>query len=217
MKGRQTILSVVLVGLMAGVGSAAESDSSQAGVPLAERDRLAQRALDLLQVAEAAESKSEKIAAYKRCRDVAKRAVALDQSNADAHFAVFAAEGRLELLNGAVPNPVNLYRAQERLDHVLELDPGHSAGLAAKGGLYRQLPWMLGGDLEKAESFLKRAIELNPEAIGARIELAATYFDKGEREKCAPILDEARAIAEKQGKLFRLKQVARLRAEISSD
>jgi tetratricopeptide (TPR) repeat protein len=177
---------------------------------------LVARAAQLLDEAEAAKSSEKKVVAYEQARDTARQVLALDENNADAHFVVFAAEGRLELLSGAVPNPVRLYKAQDRLDHVLELDPSHPDGLAAKGGLYRQLPWALGGNLDKAETFLKRAIEENPEAIGARLELAATYLDKGEPEKCGRLIDEAVAIAEKQGKTHRVEEAVKLRAELAS-
>lgn len=192
------------------------SDSGAAGSP-PQSEELTKRALQYLEQAERAESKADKVGAYETGRDLAKQALALDDNNADAHFVVFATEGRLELLSGTVPNPMNLYKAQARLDHVLELDPSHSDGLAAKGGLYRQLPWMLGGDLDKAESYLKKAIDANPEAIGARIELAATYLAKGEKDKCPALLDQASALAKRQGKEYRLEEVAQLRAEIDSD
>ncbi len=210
-----TILA--LLSLLAGPLPATARDYSAAdGSSTDPCAALAARALEILQEAEAAEAKQAKVAAYEKSRAVAESVLALDESNADAHFVVFASEGRLELIDGAIPNPVNLYKANERLERVLELDPAHSAGLAAKGGLYRQLPWMLGGDLDKAESYLKQAIELNSQSIGARIELAATYFAMGQRDKCSPLLDEAYALAEKQGKTYRLKEVARLRAQIAS-
>lgn len=167
---------------------------------------LTARAQKLLDTGEAATDKVEKLAAYKNARDLALEAVALDSSNADAHFVVFATEGRLQLMKGAVPNPISLYKVQGRLDQVLDLDPQHAGGLTAKGGLYRQLPWALGGNLEKAEAYLKRAIEQDPDAIGARIELAATYRDMGHLERCVPLLDEAIALAEQQGKPHRVAE-----------
>lgn len=169
------------------------------------------QAVKILDAAEAEPSKDGKIAAYNKCRELALEAVALDQSNADAHFVVFAAEGRLQLIKGAVPNPIALYKVQGRLDQVLDLDPEHAGGLTAKGGLYRQLPWALGGNLDKAEAFLKRAIEQDPNAIGARIELAATYRDMGHPERCGPLLDEAVALAEQQGKPHRIAEAHAVR------
>lgn len=210
-------LASALVALAGTMTRAADNPASPNGGSTRQRSAdLSARAALLLEQAEAAEQTADKMAAYKQACATANDALALDESNADAHFVVFAAEGRIELLSGTVPNPMNLYKAQGRLDHVLELDPGHADGLAAKGGLYRQLPWALGGDLDKAETFLKRAIEENPDAIGARLELAATYLEKGQPEKCTRLIDEAVAIAEKQGKTHRIEEAAKLRAELAA-
>lgn len=213
---RSIFLALPLTFLLSGaIASAAEAPAHERRTT-GQADDLVVRAQSFLDQAEAAKLKADKVTAYESARDTARQALALDGDNADAHFVVFAAEGRLELLSGAVPNPMKLYKAQGRLDHVLELNPAHSDGLAAKGGLYRQLPWALGGDLDKAETFLKRAIEENPEAIGARLELAATYLDKGQPEKCGRLIDEAVAIAEKQGKTHRVEEAEKLRAQLAS-
>jgi len=157
-----------------------------------------------------------RLAAYKSARALGRRALELDDHNADALFVVFAAEGRITLLEGggSLPNPYSLYKAQGQLDHVLELDPNHPNALAAKGGLYRQLPWALGGDLEKAEIFLKRAIDSNPKAIGARLELAQTYRDMGQPEKCEPLIEAAARLAKELGKQHQYEEATRLKAEI---
>ncbi len=214
---KSILTNAILAAVLAiGVGSATvRADDTVANLDRAARGAaLTERAHKLLDAAEAAPTKQAKVEAYTQSRELAKEAVALDQANADAHFIVFATEGRLQLLKGTVPNPISLYKVQGRLDHVLELDPEHPGGLAAKGGLYRQLPWALGGDLAKAEDYLKRAIEQDPNAIGARIELAATYRDMGHTERCSALLDEAIALAEKQGKSHRKAEAEAVRATI---
>jgi len=159
---------------------------------------LARQALECLQRGEDAVTQEEKLAAYKQGLDLAKRAVEADESNADAHFALFANNGRLMLLKGATPNPLNLLRASAELERTLQIDPNYADALAARGGLYRQLPWMLGGNLDKAEADLVRAVELNPVAVGARIELARTYRDKGTPERGRSLLEEAVRLADEQ-------------------
>jgi tetratricopeptide (TPR) repeat protein len=180
----------------------------------AQAQRYARQALDCVRRGEDAKTEAAKLSAYREGIDLAKRAVKLDETNVDAQFALFASEGRLALSEGVVPNPMNLYKARNQLDHILELDPDYADALAAKGGLYRQLPWALGGNLDVAEDCLTRAIQLNPEAIGARIELAATYRDKGHPERARPLLAAAADIAKKQGREQRLQQANQLLAEI---
>ena len=140
-----------------------------------------------------------------------------DETNADARFAVFANNGRLLLLNGVVANPINLVNANAELEKALELDPNHTDALAARGGLYRQLPWLLGGNLDKAEADLTRSIQLNPGAVLARIELARTYLDKGEHAQVRPLLTEAIKLANEQERPRELAEARQLLAEIEAD
>jgi tetratricopeptide (TPR) repeat protein len=217
MNGSKHIAAVcVLLALAVGIPAAHADEANPPGDRAARCADLTRRAQSFLDAAEAEPSKERKMEAYGKSRDLALEAVALNESNADAHFIVFAAEGRLQLMKGAVPNPISLYKVQGRLDQVLELDPQHAGGLTAKGGLYRQLPRALGGDLDKAEVYLKRAIEQDPNAIGARIELAATYRDMGHPERCDALLETAIAIAEKQGKPHRIAEAEALRASLAA-
>ena len=156
---------------------------------------LARHALDCLRRGDDAEAREARVAAYGEGLAYARQAVAADDASADAHFALFANNGRLLLLEGATPNPVVVLEAKRELERALELNPNHANALAARGGLYRQLPWVLGGDLEKAEDCLRRAIALNPNAVGARIELAATYEDMGRARDGIPYLREALIVA----------------------
>ena len=177
---------------------------------------LATRALECLHRGDEGVSKQGRIAAYREGFDLAQRAVAADDRNADAHFAIFANHGRLLLEEGTVPNPFNLVEVNRELDRALQLNPNHVDALIAKGGLYRQLPWMLGGSLKKAEACLTRAIELDPKAVGGRIELAATYRDMGKSERSVPLLEKAIEVAEQVGKYRHLAEARALLAEIES-
>lgn len=164
--------------------------------------RLAARSIELLKKGEDLSDPTAKRQAYEEGLQLAEQALALDEANADAHFARFANKGRLLLLDGASPNPLNLLRINRDLNRALELNPNHPDALAAKGGLYRQLPRLLGGDASKAEYYLRRAIEVEPEhAVGARVELAQLYFEQGKRQRSVELLERAIAIAERDGKL----------------
>jgi tetratricopeptide (TPR) repeat protein len=131
-----------------------------------------------------------------------------------AHFALFANYGRLLLEEGTVPNPFNMVEVNRELDRALELNPNHVDALISKGGLYRQLPWLLGGSLKKAEACLTRAIELDANAVGGRIELAATYRDMGEPERGVPLLEKAIQVAQQVGKFRQLAEARALLDEI---
>lgn len=167
---------------------------------------LATRALDCLHRGEDAYNVEQKRSAYQQGLDLASRAVGLDEDNSDAHFAIFANRGRILLLNGVTPNPISLLQVNHDLERALELNPNHADALAAKGGLYRQLPWVLGGSLSVAESCLTKAIAIDPDAVQARIELAQTYREMGKPERSLPLLQTAASIAERQGKARELRE-----------
>jgi len=185
-------------------------------VPPGDSHALAKRSLELLRRAEDSTSDAVKRAAHTEGLELARRAAALDDSNPDAHFCLFAHAGRLQLLNGTTVNPVSMFKASRELERALELDPNHADSLAAKGAIYRQLPWVMGGNLHKAEKLLKRSIELNPESVRARIELAATYRDMGEPERGRPLLETAARIAEREGRRERIAEARRMLSELAS-
>lgn len=175
---------------------------------------LATRALECLNRGEDLVDKQERMAVYEEGLDLAKQAVALDDENSDAHFAVFGNQGRILLLQGVGANPLSLLKVNGDLERALELNPNHADALTAKGGLYRQLPRILGGNLNTAESCLNKAISLDPEAVSARIELAATYREMGHPERGVPLLQQAATIAEQKGKKRQLREARDLMREL---
>ena len=177
---------------------------------------LATQALDYLRRGEDATDTKQKMDFYQRGLDLAQRAVDLDEENSDAHFAVFGNKGRILLLEGVGANPVSLLQVNGDLERALELNPDHADALTAKGGLYRQLPWVLGGSLTVAENCLTKAIRIDPEAVSARIELAATYREMGQPQRSMPLLEKAAAIAERQGKQRQLREARDLMKELGA-
>jgi tetratricopeptide (TPR) repeat protein len=177
--------------------------------------QLSVESLDCLRKGEEAIELEVKLAAYRRGVDLARQAIEVDEANADAHFALFANEGRLMVHQGIVPNPMSLMRATRELNRTLELDPNHADALAAKGGMYRQLPWMLGGSKEKAREYLLRSVENDfDNACGARIELAELYRDLGEPERSIPLLQQAAEIAKRDAKPDKLARAQQLLREL---
>ncbi|HSP99632.1 MAG TPA: hypothetical protein VL049_20610 [Candidatus Dormibacteraeota bacterium] len=208
---RRIVLAFAGLTLCLGVSpaSASASDSSRE-----QAQALAVRALHCLQRGEDATDPDAKRRAYDEGLALAHQAVDIDDDSADAHFAVFGNEGRLMLLDGVTPNPISLLKVNSELERALELNPNHADALAAKGGLYRQLPWALGGSLSLAEQCLTKAIANDPNAVSARIELAATYRDMGEPDRGLPLLDKAMVIAEREGKQRQLAEARMLLVQL---
>jgi tetratricopeptide (TPR) repeat protein len=219
---RKRLATIVVVGLTMALVLAAGRASAQSEAEASTTNPhvgtdLAQRSLELLRRGEDSYDPAAKAEFYRQGLDLAKQAVAADDNNADAHFALFANMGRVMLADGATPNPLNLLRVNRELDRTLELDPHHSDALAAKGGLCRQLPRLLGGSLSKAERYLQEAIANDPDAVGARIELARTYKDMGKAAQGVEPLRVAMSIAERQGKTRQLYEARELLKNIEQD
>src|SRR5205809_9691 len=92
--------------------------------------QVANRALACLRRGEDSYDDAVKLNEYRKGRELARQAVVLDDRNADAHFALFANNGRIMLLEGAGVNPVNLWKASAELERTLEIDPNHADALA---------------------------------------------------------------------------------------
>ena len=210
------VLAAVLFSVQLSTGRQAGAQPSAYGRGRVEAAQdLAKHALDCLHRGEDATTKEAKLAAYSDGLQWAERAVAADDNNADAHYARFANQGRIMQVEGAV-NPLNLLAVNRELDRTLELNPDHADALAARGGMYRQLPWALGGNLQKAADYLSRAVALDSDACGSRIELAETYRDMGHPERSIPLLEKAAEVAERMHKQHQLHQARELLAQLAA-
>ena len=137
-------------------------------------------------------------AAYEKAREHAERAVELMPDSAEAHFLVFGSEGRLAQMDGLATAALKLAALNSQLDEVLRLDPNHANALAARGGMMMKLPRLLGGNSEKGLAYLERAVSLDDESVGKRLELAEVYHMLGRENDARRVADEALAAAEKR-------------------
>jgi hypothetical protein len=92
---------------------------------------------------------------------LAELAVNQDDTDADAHFAVFCTLGKLVERDGIGLGSVGkVRRARRELDRTLELAPEHLDAILAKAELLSRLPVWLGGDAAEAERYRTRAVDL---------------------------------------------------------
>ena len=152
---------------------------------------------------------------FERGQALAERAVALDDNCADAHFGVFCNMGELMRLDGeTLSGAIGLHRLMAELDRTLELNPQHSDALSSKGQLLLRLPRLLGGDAEKGEAMLRRAIQLDPNAFQSRIMLAKTCEARGDRAEALAFATRALQIAREQGRADKVAEAQATLAEL---
>jgi tetratricopeptide (TPR) repeat protein len=83
---------------------------------------------------------------------------------------------------------------KERLSKAEAIDPGFNAGGIANawGRFYFKLPWPK-YDAKKSESYLRKAIKMNPDNVRARVYLAELYQKENHPKEARKLLEEATA------------------------
>lgn len=130
-----------------------------------------------------AKTADDKLAAYDRGRQLADRARQAAPKNPGAHFWFAVNTGRWAGAKGAWRALSTLRMIREEVELTLELDPGYTDGYAFLGTMYRRLPWFLGGDNTRAESFYRKGLEQDPSYTGLRMGLAKILLATGRRDE----------------------------------
>jgi tetratricopeptide (TPR) repeat protein len=152
---------------------------------------------------------------FDRGQALAERAVALDDNNADAHFALFCNLGELMRLDGeSLSHALQLRRLMAEVDRTLELNPNHVDAMAAKGTLLVRLPRLLGGDSERGEAMLRQVILRDPNAFSSRLALANVCEARGDREEALAFATRALQIARQQGRADKVAEAQAALAEL---
>ncbi len=141
-----------------------------------------------------ARTDEEKLAAYARGREVAKRAIELAPRNPDAHFLYGATIARWGQTKGIFRSLFLLPTVKEELQTIFEIDPNHAAGHALAGNVYLELPAIAGGSVATAEEHFRRALATAPRYTAIRIGLARALIRRGQyaaaREQLEAVLTE---------------------------
>lgn len=146
----------------------------------------------------------------------AEAAVAADDRDALAHFALFCALGEQMRLSGAsVSALTGVRRLRREVDRTLELAPDYADALAGKGALLTGLPRLLGGDVAEGERLLRRAIAVEPDYLGPRFDLTELLLDQGRRDDARRELVAARAVVERKPGADDRATLAKLEARLA--
>jgi tetratricopeptide (TPR) repeat protein len=121
-------------------------------------------------------AEGERVAAYERGTEAARRAIAAAPRNDRAHLWLAINSGRIAEIKGMGRALTLVGTIREESETVLKLNPSNVEGLVLAGGLAAEMPVFMGGDRGKAETLFKRALELDPRLTGGRIELARLYI-----------------------------------------
>lgn len=144
----------------------------------------------------------EKRAWFERAEKAASQAIAQDPGLAEAHFERARALGRLSQFKGIRgpgrgPRP----RIRADLEETLKRKPDHAGAMVALALWHFELVqkgWLVaatqGADRARVEPLMRRAIELEPEAIVHRVEYARVLAAWGRKEEARKQLETALAL-----------------------
>ena len=157
---------------------------------------------------------AERPAMLDRALTLAERAVADDERDALAHFAVFCSlGGKMRRAGLGVGALVDLRRLRREVDRTLELAPDFADALAGKGALLLDAPRLLGGDPKEAERLLRRALEVDPDYLGPRLDLVRALRARGAEAEAHAEAERALEVAKRKTDT---EGIARAQALLSS-
>ena len=121
-------------------------------------------------------------AAYEEGARIARRAINLGESNAQAHYLYAANLGSAVQLEGVMASALTVSELKAHVRRALELKHDYAPALHMMGMMLEELPWFLGGDREGALSYLKRAVAADPGYAHARLDLAKAHIKRRESD-----------------------------------
>ena len=129
---------------------------------------------------------------------LAEEAVAADEGDPKAHFAVFCNLGNdLKMRGVALQSLFAVRRLRREIDRTLELAPDYADALVGKGELLLGLPRLLGGDAAEGEHLLRAALRVDPDFVEAHLGLARALAARGARDEARAEAQRALAAAER--------------------
>jgi len=125
--------------------------------------------------------------------DIAERAIVVNPNRVEGHYFAAVCMGNYALGLGVVKALAKGMEGKfrERLGRAGQLDARYEGGAieVAWGRFYDKLPWPK-RDREAAEVHLRRAIEMNPMNLRARVFLASVYLEQDRYVEAKRMLDE---------------------------
>lgn len=139
-------------------------------------------------------SRAQKLTAYDRGRQAARRAIEVDARSVGGHFWYAVNTARWGQTNGIVRSLFLLPTVKSEIDTVLQLDPAFTPVYNLAGYVFYEVPGLLGGDLDRAEQLFRTGLAQDPRDTAIRLGLAKTLIKKKRmaeaRRELQAVLDE---------------------------
>lgn len=130
-----------------------------------------------------AKTQEEKLQAYDRGRQAARKVVDADPKHVVARFWLATNTARWGQTNGIVRSLFLLPDVQREIRAILEIDQAFTPVYVLAGNVYYEVPGLLGGDLAKSEEMFRKGLELDPKYTMLRVGLGKTLIKRGRPEE----------------------------------
>jgi tetratricopeptide (TPR) repeat protein len=173
---------------------------SLAGTALAQEPTGTPTSREALELCHRAQAEPHPDPLLSRSLELADQATSADDADALAYFARFCALGEQARRSGAsLSSLVKIWAIRAAVDRTLELAPQFPDALYGKGALLVSLPRLLGGDSEAGDKLVVRALEIDPDYVGARLFRAESLAKNGQHDAARAEAERALAAAERKG------------------
>ena len=169
-------------------------------------DALTKASYAEIEIGQAAPNQDQQRAAYRQAELMARRAIVVRPNAAEGHFVLATALGRTAQTLGARDRIRYASEVRAQALEALKYDPRHAGALHVMGmwnaevmrlsGISRFMAKnFLGGQVfssaswNDAQRYLEQAVQIEPQRITHRIDLAAVYLDRGDKAKAREQLD----------------------------
>jgi tetratricopeptide (TPR) repeat protein len=137
--------------------------------------------------------KDDQLAYYERAETAAEHAIALDSTEAEGHFQLARALGKIALFKGVFKSIGLAKRVKQEAEITLELNPNHDGAYHILGRWNREVaqkpkflrvPMGLGSaNKDVGLEMLKKAVELRPNFIHHHLEYGISLLDKKRKDE----------------------------------
>ncbi len=132
---------------------------------------------------------------YEEAAVHAREAIAAVPAEAEAHFELARALGRLAQFKGILQSLNLAGEVKSSLERAIELDPSHSGAYHALALWHLEVPWIAGGRSGQVGPLFERAIELDPVAITHRVDYGEALIRLGDKDAARMQLELALSLA----------------------
>lgn len=133
-------------------------------------------------------------ALFDKAAGYARRAIELDPNNADAHFELARADGRLAQFKGVLQSLGLASEVKNSLNKAIELNPRLAGAYVALGLWNAEVPFFAGGNKGQVQPNFEKAIQLEPGVVTHRLEYANALMKVNRRNKPSAIAVLERAV-----------------------